>query len=77
MHEVCHAEYNAILNKGTADIGGGHENIVLYSTLHPCKNCAQFIIHSGIGQVRYMEYRDGETYELARKLLEDAGVNSR
>ena len=71
---VCHAEYNAILNKGTTDIRG--DNIFLYSTLHPCKECALFIVHSGIRHVRYLP-KDAEKYKDGQDLLENAGVDSR
>ena len=46
MITVCHAEYNAIINKGAADITGS--DVVLYVTRYPCLECALLIIHSGI-----------------------------
>ncbi len=39
---VCHAELNAILNSGTADLRGAK----LYTTLFPCNECAKAIIQS-------------------------------
>ena len=73
MIAVCHAEYNAIINKGAADITGS--DVVLYVTRYPCLECALLIIHSGIKNLVYIdkgydEERDGET----GKVLKVKGV---
>ena len=71
---VCHAEYNAIINKGAADITG--ENIVLYSTLYPCEECALFIIHSGIKTVKYATWKTNKlTFETAKELFKEAEMD--
>ena len=53
MITVCHAEYNAIINKGAADITGS--DVVLYVTRYPCLECALLIIHSGIKKFVYID----------------------
>ena len=68
---MCHAELNAIVNIGEANIKD--EGIVLYVTRHPCKNCALLIIHAGIKKVMYMD-KDDERDSKSIKLLEQAGM---
>lgn len=41
---VCHAEVNAIMNKGSANVQGA----TLYVALFPCNECAKIIIQAGI-----------------------------
>lgn len=47
---IAHAEKNAIFNSSSSVEGG-----ILYSTLHPCNNCAIDIIQAGIQEVHYLE----------------------
>lgn len=72
---VCHAEFNAILNKGGADMRGA----TLYVTLFPCNECAKAIIQSGIKEVVYYSDKYAETDATrASKLMFDlAGVTYR
>ena len=76
MIAVCHAEYNAIINKGAADITGS--DVVLYVTRYPCLDCALFIIHSGIKKFVYIDKgydktRDKEAEEVLKAKLGVAG----
>ena len=70
--ELCrglHAEQNTIVQ--AALYGITIKGSVLYCTTQPCVTCAKMIINSGITKIIYKEqYPD----ELARKLLEEAGV---
>jgi dCMP deaminase len=50
---VTHAEVNAILNKGSANVKGS----TLYVALFPCENCAKMIIQAGIRKVVYLSDR--------------------
>jgi dCMP deaminase len=69
---VCHAELNAILNSGTADLRGAK----LYSTLFPCNECAKAIIQSGIIEVVYLsdKYADSEATIASKKMFDMVGV---
>ena len=69
---VCHAELNAILNSGTADLRGAK----LYSTLFPCNECAKAIIQSGISEVVYLsdKYADSEATIASKKMFDMVGV---
>ena len=72
---VCHAEVNAILNKGSADVRGA----TLYVALFPCNECAKVIVQAGIRQVVYMSdrYHDTDACRASRILLHMAGVKLR
>jgi dCMP deaminase len=72
---VCHAEVNAILNKGGANVKGA----TLYVALFPCENCAKMIIQSGIAEVVYMSdcYHDTDGARASRILLQSAKVKLR
>lgn len=72
---VCHAEVNAILNKGSANVKGA----TIYVALFPCENCAKMIIQSGISQVVYMSdcYHDTDGARASRILLQSAQVKLR
>jgi dCMP deaminase len=69
---VCHAELNAILNRGTTSLKGAR----LYVSLFPCNECAKAIIQSGIRTVIY----DSDKYALtpsnvaSRRMFDAAGV---
>ena len=69
---VCHAEMNAILNCGTADL----RNTRVYVTLFPCRECTKALIQKGIKEVIYFsdKYHDTEDAIAARKMLDAAGV---
>ncbi|KAL3936928.1 MAG: hypothetical protein SGBAC_007858 [Bacillariaceae sp.] len=69
---VCHAEVNAILNKGSANVKGS----TLFVALFPCENCAKMIIQSGIREVVYMNdyYHDTDGARASRIMFQSAGV---
>ncbi|MCR5616993.1 MAG: dCMP deaminase family protein [Clostridiales bacterium] len=69
---VCHAEMNAILNCGTADL----RDTRVYVTLFPCRECTKALIQKGIREVIYYsdKYHDTEDAVAARKMLDAAGV---
>jgi dCMP deaminase len=72
---VCHAEVNAILNKGSANVKGA----TIYVALFPCENCAKMIIQSGIREVVYMSdsYHDTPGCRASRILFQCAKVKLR
>jgi dCMP deaminase len=72
---VCHAEVNAILNKGSADVKGA----TLYVALFPCHDCSKVIIQAGIREVVYMSdrYHDTESCRASRIMFQMAGVKLR
>ena len=72
---VCHAEVNAILNRGSANVQGS----TIYVALFPCHKCAQMIIQIGIREVVYMcdPYHDTEDCRASRILLTMAKVQLR
>lgn len=72
---VVHAEVNAILNKGSADLRGA----TLYVALFPCNECAKVIIQAGIQEVVYMadQYHDTDSCRASRILLQMAGIRVR
>lgn len=71
-HELCrglHAEQNAIIQ--AALHGVGISGATLYCTNHPCLICAKMIVNSGI---RKILYRHGYADDLAREMLQEAGI---
>jgi dCMP deaminase len=72
---VCHAEVNAILNKGSANVKGA----TIFVALFPCENCAKMIIQSGIREVVYMSdsYHDSPGCRASRIMLQCAKVKLR
>ena len=72
---VCHAEVNAILNKGSASV----HNATLYVALFPCNECAKVIIQSGIQEVVYLNdtYHDTDMCRASRIMFGMAGVKLR
>ena len=72
---VCHAEANAILNKGGADLHGS----TLYVDLFPCNECAKLIIQAGIREVVYLHdtYHDTDGCRASRILFQMSGVKCR
>lgn len=73
---VIHAEVNAILN-ANAPITG----CTLYSTFHPCCQCAAIIVQAGITEVVYIPNDRDEAYkesfEAAQLMFAEAGVRIR
>lgn len=73
-HELCrglHAEQNAVIQAamhGTAVRGAS-----LYCTHHPCILCSKMLINAGIARIYYLE---GYPDAMARRFLEEAGVES-
>lgn len=66
---VCHAELNAILNAGGANL----ENCKVYVALFPCNECAKAIIQCGIKEVVYISDKyDGTPGNRASKRMFDA-----
>ena len=70
---VCHAEYDAILSKGTPPV----KDCTLYITKYPCNDCAKLIIQSGIRKVVYFEEgvqkktdKKYNMYEASRTILQ-------
>lgn len=72
---VCHAEVNAILNKGSANVKGS----TIYVALFPCQNCAKMIIQAGIKEVVYSSDKnhDSDGCRASRIMLQLAGVKLR
>ena len=72
---VCHAEVNAVLNKGSADVRGA----TLYVALFPCNECAKVIVQSRIREVVYMSdrYHDTEGCRASRIIFQMAGIKLR
>lgn len=69
---VCHAEYNAFVNRGDKDLTGS----TLYTGLFPCKDCAKMIVQSKISTVVYMsdKHKEKDKYKIAREILAKAKV---
>ena len=72
---MCHAEYNAFVNKGDKDLIGS----TLYSGLFPCMDCAKLIVQTGIKEVVYMsdKHKEKPKYKIAKDILSRAGVTIR
>ena len=71
-HELCrgiHAEQNAIIQ--AAYHGVSVKDASLYCTTQPCSICAKMIINAGILKIYY---RSGYDDELAREMLQEAGI---
>lgn len=72
---ICHAESNAIDNRGTNSL----EDSTIYTTLYPCHECSKRVIQNGIKEVVYLSNKYGHLpeYIAAAKMFEAAGVNTR
>jgi dCMP deaminase len=72
---VCHAEVNAILNKGSANVKGA----TVYVALFPCQNCAKMIIQAGIQEVVFLSdaYHNTPQCRASRIMFCCAGVKLR
>jgi len=69
---VCHAELNAILNSGTADL----RKSKIYVSLFPCEGCTKALIQKGVGEIIYEsdKYHDQPATAASRRMLDSAGV---
>lgn len=69
---VCHAELNAILSCGTADLRDSR----VYVTLFPCEGCTKALIQKGISEIIYDsdKYHDTPAAAAARRMLDSAGI---
>ena len=72
-HLVCHAEYNAFINRGDKSIKGS----TLYIGLFPCKDCAKLITQAGVNKVIFKEDRNKKTYKIAKKIFGKTKVEYR
>ena len=65
---VAHSELNCIINTPSRDL----KNSILYTTLHPCADCAKAIIQAGIKKVWYLEnkYSDTPIVKAAAKMFD-------
>jgi len=74
-HELCrgiHAEQNAVIQ--AAKYGIPIDGSTLYTSHQPCVLCAKILINAGIQEIVYrFPYPD----DLARAMLEEAGVHER
>ena len=72
---VCHAELNAILNRGDVSLA----NSILYVTLFPCNECAKAIIQSGINEIVYMsdKYANQANTIVSKRLFDMVGIKYR
>ena len=71
-HELCrglHAEQNAIIQ--AAYHGVRIRGATLFCTNYPCTICIKMLINAGIKRI---VYRDGYSDDLAKELIERAGV---
>ena len=71
-HELCrglHAEQNAIIQ--AAYHGVRIRGATLFCTNYPCTICIKMLINAGITRI---VYQDGYSDELAKELIEQAGV---
>ena len=68
MHVVCHAEYDAILSRGTPSV----KDCTLYVTKYPCNDCAKVIVQSGIKKVVFVtEKQDDQQHYTLEDLIEE------
>lgn len=69
---TTHAELNAILNKGLADLTA----CKIYSTVYPCNECTKAIIQSGITEVLYLsdKHANSELNKAAKFMFAKAGI---
>lgn len=72
---MCHAEANAIDNRGSHSL----EGCKIYVTLFPCNECSKRIIQNGITEVIYLndKYANTEVQIASRRLLDAAGITYR
>lgn len=71
-HEICrglHAEQNVVIQAAVNGINISESDF--YCTTHPCVLCAKILINCNI---RKVYYADSYPDELAKKMLEEAGI---
>ncbi len=70
---VCHAEFNAILNKISIDL----TDCTLYTTLFPCNECSKAIIQSGITSIIYLsdKYEQSDIVKASKKMLDVVNIS--
>ncbi|XP_020615758.1 uncharacterized protein LOC110053809 isoform X1 [Orbicella faveolata] len=66
---VVHAEANAVILKGTANL----ENSIAFVTLFPCEDCAKMLIQAGVRRVYYLSFRD--KYGQSEEIFKEAKVD--
>lgn len=74
-HELCrglHAEQNALLQAALHGIS--LKGSIIYCTNHPCSICAKMLINAGIKEI---VIKEGYPDELAKEMLEEAGIKVR
>lgn len=74
--EICrasHSEANAIIQ--AAYHGIATNGAILYTTTHPCVQCAKTLINAGIKEIVYRDdnYKD----DLSREILKESGIKVR
>ena len=72
---ACHAEANAIDNRGSNSI----EGCTIYCTHHPCIDCAKRLIQNGISKIVYetpvtQEFRERWNVAKVEEILAEAGI---
>jgi len=72
---MCHAEANAIDNRGSNSL----EGCKIYVTLYPCNECAKRIIQNGISEVIYLsdKYAKDDVFIASSKMFQAAEVSAR
>lgn len=72
---MCHAESNAIDNRGSNTLEGAR----IYVTLFPCNECTKRILQNGIEEVIYLEdkYAHKDFHVASCRMLDAAGVKYR
>lgn len=72
---ICHAEANAIDNRGANSLDGCR----MYVTLYPCNECAKRIIQNGITEVIYLsdKYAGTDHHTAAKAMFDVANVHTR
>jgi dCMP deaminase len=70
---ICHAEMNAIFNSNQIL---NLRDTIIYTTLHPCNECAKLIVQSGIKKVIYLEhkYKDHQSFIASMRILDECGI---
>lgn len=75
-HWFEHAERNAIYN--SASVGTSCLDATIYCNLFPCVDCTRGIIQSGISTIktyRLDDFRVCRSYDVAKEMIKEAGVN--
>lgn len=69
---MCHAEANAIDNRGSNSL----ENCKMYVTLYPCNECAKRIIQNGITDVIFLsnKYKEKDPFIASFKMFNAAHI---